>query len=252
MVPLGLPLKPFLSCEDLHGQFRKELGVQQNTFLVGIVGRLVPIKNHTLFLEAAGEIIRDSGKELSREISNECRFLLIGDGELRDALQQMVEGLNLVNVVHFLGWRRDLAGIYSDLDLIILTSLNEGTPVSLIEAMAAAKPVVATRVGGVEDLFTNQVARETLLRSAVWDRGRIEKLEHDYRVTIKDQGLLISSGDKKALVEALQFLRDNRDVAGFMGERGRERVRDHYTVDRLCADLENLYLDLHAQYIGEA
>src|SRR5262249_61111540 len=85
------------------------------------------------------------------------RFVVVGDGERRDELEVRARRAGLGGRVHFLGWRNDLDRIYADLDVVVLCSLNEGSPVSLIEAMAAAKPVVATRVGGVPDLVEDGV-----------------------------------------------------------------------------------------------
>ena len=109
-----------------------------------MVGRLVPIKDVPTFLRAA---------RLVRAERPEARFALVGDGEERPALESLCRELGLDGAVTFFGWRHDLAAVYGDLDLVVNASRNEGTPVALIEALAAARPVVATRVGGTPDLL---------------------------------------------------------------------------------------------------
>ncbi|MFN3477083.1 MAG: glycosyltransferase, partial [Candidatus Methylomirabilales bacterium] len=145
ILPLGLELDPFLTAPAKNGQLRRELGLPGER-LIGIVGRLVPIKGHETFLQAARSVA---------ERLPSCRFLVVGDGPERLKLQGMAATLGLASRVLFLGWRRDLDRIYADLDLLVLSSSNEGTPVSLLEAMAAGVPVVATQVGGVRDLITH-------------------------------------------------------------------------------------------------
>ena len=109
-----------------------------------MVGRLVPIKDVPTFLRAARIVPRSAA---------EARFALVGDGEERPALESLCRELGLDGKVTFFGWKRDLAAVYGDLDVVVNASRNEGTPVALIEALAAARPVVATRVGGTPDLL---------------------------------------------------------------------------------------------------
>ena len=143
--PVVLDLAPFATAAR-RGAFRAELGIDAGTALVGNIGRLVPIKNQALFLEIAALLVQRGfgGK-----------FVLVGDGELRVELEQRAQALKLADRIYFCGWRRDLAGVLADLNVMVNTSLNEGTPVAIIEAMAARVPVVATAVGGVPDLVTH-------------------------------------------------------------------------------------------------
>lgn len=144
VLPLGLPLNPLTNLTDIRGQFREELGCSTDIPLIGIIGRLVPIKNHALFIEAARHV---------HEAQPNARFVVVGGGELDEQLRSKVDGIGLGAVIQFTGWRQDLPRIYADLDLVVITSDNEGTPVSLIEAMAAGVPIVSTGVGGVSDLL---------------------------------------------------------------------------------------------------
>jgi len=178
---------------------------------VGIVGRLVPIKNHALFLQAARRV---------REQVPGARFAIVGDGELRAALEAQADAPGLAGAVTFTGFLRDLRPVYSDLDLLVIASDNEGTPVSIIEALAAGVPVVSTAVGGVPDLL---------------EGGRY--------------GALIPPGDADALagamITALGALQaDRQDIRRAIGEA--------YGIERLAADLGALYRALLADKRGRA
>jgi glycosyltransferase involved in cell wall biosynthesis len=206
VMPLGLDLDRFLSCEGSQGQLRAELGIDPQALLVGIVARLVPIKRHECFLQAAAEVAqKHSG----------CQFLVVGDGERRVELEHLVRRLALDGRVRFLGWRQDLERIYADLDLVVLTSANEGSPVSLIEAMAAGKPVVATRVGGVPDLVEDGVT-----------------------------GLLVPPEAPAALAEAIEALLTDSERRRAFGQAGRERVYPAFSAKRLVGDIDQLYTEL--------
>jgi glycosyltransferase involved in cell wall biosynthesis len=206
VVPLGFELDAFLNCGSLQGQLRQELGIPEGMALVGIVARLTAIKNHRLFLDAARLIV---------EAGQEAMFLVVGDGELRAELEAYVAELGLTGRVIFTGWRRDLPRIYADLDVVALSSLNEGTPVSLIEAMAAAKPVVATRVGGVSDVVLD-----------------------------KKSGYLVQSKDAGGLAKGVLDLLRAPDRAREMGRVGRAAVHPKYASETLLANMEKLYLRL--------
>jgi glycosyltransferase involved in cell wall biosynthesis len=205
-VPLGLEIESMLRAEDDRGRFRSQLGLDPLDKLVGIVARLVPIKAHEVFLEAAVEI---------RRRTPGTKFLIVGDGERRAELEARAQALNLTENVIFLGWRRDMRSIYSDLDVVVLTSLNEGSPVAIIEAMAAGRPVVSTDVGGVAEVVSN---------------GR--------------SGVLVPPRDPAAVAEAVTALLHDPDTAEQYGRRARADVYPKYSAGRLTADLQRLYLEL--------
>ena len=206
VVPLGFELEALLACESHRGELHRELGLSDDDKLIGIVARLVPIKNHHLFLQAA---------ELVAEAVPQARFLVVGDGELREELEAYASDLRLDGRVFFTGWRRDLPCLYADLDVVALTSINEGTPVSIIEAMAAGVPVVATAVGGVPDVVVNG-----------------------------ETGYLVKAGDVKGLAEAITELLRNSEKARGMGRKGREAVYPKFAAQTLIANVEQLYSDL--------
>jgi glycosyltransferase involved in cell wall biosynthesis len=208
-VPLGLEIEPMLEVERERGRLRAELGLTAGEVLVGIVARLVPVKAHEVFLEAAARI--------ARAVPG-ARFLVIGDGERRAELERMVEQLGLSERTRFLGWRRDMRVVYADLDVVALSSLNEGSPVAIIEAMAAGRPVVASDVGGVSEVVTDG-----------------------------QSGLLVPRRDVAALATAvIDLLRDPAGAAK-LGAAARAAVYPKYASSRLVEDIGRLYLDLARQ-----
>lgn len=209
VIPLGLELDEFF-----------KIPVRDNPVLnIGIIGRLVPIKNHYLFLEAATKVIADNPEV-------HLRFEVIGDGELRRNLEEYSCRLNINKQVDFLGWQKDLVGIYSNLDVVTLTSTNEGTPVSLIEAMASGRAVVATDVGGVRDLL-----------GAETDTG----IRPDGNFKILERGIIVKPKDPLGLANALNFILQNDSLRKNIAETARSFVKDRFTKERLIKDIENLY-----------
>ncbi len=202
-VPLGLELEPFLKAEVYRGRLRSELAIDAETPLVGIVARLVPVKAHALFLEAAAKVAH---------ALPETEFLIVGDGELRAELEQQAATRGL-RKVRFLGFRRDLPAIYADLDAVVLSSINEGLPVTLIEALAAGRPVVATNVGSVRDLVVDG-----------------------------ETGRIVSPGDASSLARAVVEQLQDREAANRMARAGRDHVYPRFSVERLVEDLSRLYL----------
>lgn len=207
VVRLGFDLSPFLRQHHGPGGIREELGISPTTPTVGIVARLVPIKAHEVFFEMAAEIAKTR---------SDVAFIIVGDGERRQALEAEARDRGLGAQVHFLGWRADVARVYADLDVVVLTSRNEGSPVALIEAMAAARPIVATRVGGVAEL-------------------------------VGDAGLLTEVDDAHGLALAVRRLLDDPALAADLGQRGRQRVVPAYSRERLVADIDALYQRLLAE-----
>lgn len=222
-IPLGLELEPFLNASRQAGELRRELGIEAGVPLVGIVARLVPIKAHHLFLTAARDVAR---------ARPDAQFLIVGDGELRADLEAQARqlGCRIVSheggaptavpsgsgpVVRFLGFREDLPRIYADLDVTVLCSLNEGLPVTIIEALAAARPVVSTEVGSVADLI---VPGHT--------------------------GALVPASNPEALAKAIEAQLADPERAFAMAQRGQAHVFPKLSVDRLEQDLRGLYREL--------
>lgn len=205
IVPLGLDLKRFLELPSgPSADARRQLGVPAGGFVVGYLGRLVAIKNLPLLIEAFGR--------LHQPVST---LLIAGDGTERPAIEREVATRGLEARVRFLGWCSDLPSFYSAIDVVALSSTNEGTPVALIEGMAAGRPVVATRVGGVPDLVED---------------GRT--------------GLLVNAGDPAALAAALERIAGDMNLRESLGRAARARVRAAHTVDRLIDDLDRVYTQI--------
>lgn len=232
VIPLGFDLSRFQEDQlRKRALFRKVYGVADDEIAIGIVGRLVPIKNHDLFLEVIERVSRSTGRRV--------RAFIVGDGEERDRLQQRVEelGMSQVNGPYFNGhgfghgvngkpmvapatitftsWIKEVDIVNAGVDIIMLTSLNEGTPVSLIEAQASNKPIVSTRVGGIENVVLP---------------GRT--------------ALLSESGDVDGLTAQMISLIENDAQRRVMGDGGWAHVRDRYHYSRLVEDTAQLYRSL--------
>lgn len=173
VIPLGFDLTRFYTdLEIKRAQFRSEWKIGDEEIAIGIVGRLVPIKNHQMFLDVA--------KRVSDKAKKSLKFVIVGDGELRGELEEYVNKLGLENVI-FTSWQKNVDVVNAGLDIICLTSKNEGTPVSLIEAQASGKPIVSTRVGGIENVVK---PNETAFLSEVGDMdafsiGLLKLIEDD-------------------------------------------------------------------------
>ena len=222
VIPLGFNLGPFLKSSRKKGRFKKSLGFRHDVLLVGIVGRMVPIKNHVLFLEVAGIF-------LEQNPHIDVKFVLVGDGELRETLEAHVENKGLKNHVRFCGWRRDLPEVYADLNILALTSKNEGTPVSIIEAMAAGTSVISTDAGGVKDLL-----------------GSSEKeMSVKMGYTVCKRGILCRKNDSTAFARGLKYLiamdKKQRD---HMVDEARNFAVQTFSNERLLQDMERLYLEM--------
>jgi glycosyltransferase involved in cell wall biosynthesis len=205
VLPLGFDLHIFAETKRKMGNFRAEWNIPDSVPLVGIIGRLLAVKNHGLFLEAAAKI---------RSTIPDAKFVMVGDGEERANLEALVLKLGLSDAVIFTGWQQQVERIYSDLDVLVTSSLNEGTPVPIIEALAAACPVVATDVGGIPDLL---------------DRGAF--------------GKLVPSGDVDALAQAIiETLQVVPDMA-----QAQKTMLNRYDIGRLAKDLDSLYRGLLAK-----
>lgn len=160
VIPLGLELEHFAAVDrqETRRRTRGALGLGPQTLAVGIVGRMVPIKNHELFLEALAE--------LRRTATRPVMGVVVGAGEREGHLKARAASLGLGEGVLWLGWRRDLPDLYGALDAVALTSHDEGTPVALLEALAAGVPVVARDVGGVAEVLSDAGAGQVVGRDA--------------------------------------------------------------------------------------
>jgi glycosyltransferase involved in cell wall biosynthesis len=207
VIPLGFNLDRLLAIAPAdRAAARAAVRVPDDAIVVTTVGRLTGIKQHGLFLEMAHRLASASARFL---------FLIVGDGELRRELETRAAELGLESRVRFLGWRGDLETVYGATDIFVLTSRNEGTPVALIEAMAAGVASVSTDVGGVRDV-----------------------------VTAPGLGSLVPFGDAAALAGAVSALADAPERRAEIGLAGRASVRERFHASRLLEDIRTLYSQL--------
>ena len=215
VVPLGFDFGWVTRLDEQAGVLRREFRVPAGAVVVGVVGRLTDIKNHALLFSALSRMKRDN-----------MRALILGDGELRADLKAMVAELGLGGEVVFTGWHRDPARMFADLDIVCLTSRNEGTPVALIEAMAAGRPFVATQVGGVADLMVG------------------EPSPHPAGFDVYANGILTRPDDPDVLAAALAHLAERPDLRRAMGAVGQAAVLKRFGKERLVEEMEAIYAGL--------
>jgi len=207
VLPLGLDIQP-LARELPRNTLRREAGWPDGARIVGIVGRLVPIKDVDTFVEAA---------TLVAAAIPDVRFAIVGDGEERARLEPRAVAA-LGDRIRFFGWRKDTAAVLGDLSVSVNTSLNEGTPVALIEALAAGRPVVATSVGGTPDLL---------------DGGRY--------------GVLVPPKSPREVANAMTRVLESPEDARRQALDGQAFVLERYSVERLLRDMAALYEELLAR-----
>lgn len=222
LIPLGLDLSPFLQQVPLRERSQETSGVLEAA--IGFIGRLVPVKNPRLAVQVIEELTR------RRRADRPVRLIIVGDGELKPDLQEDVRRKGLDGCVLFAGWKTDLTQVYAGLDLVILTSLNEGTPVALIEAMASGLPFVSTRIGGVSDLM---VGPTELIR------------DPDGRplFSVFANGILVEPGEVEGFVAAVEYLLDRPTRMKQMGAAGRDFAKERFSKERLVSETERLYLE---------
>jgi len=231
---LGFDLRPFFSGKSMKGAFRQSLGIDEDTLLIGIVGRLVPIKNHEMFFKAAGLF-------LEQNPGIQVQFIIVGDGELRNELKACCQKQGLTRYIKFCGWVKNVPFVYADLDILALTSLNEGTPVSIIESMAASVPVIATDAGGVQDLMGKKLETGKVESGKRKAESGIPKGEF----FICERGVLCRKNDAAGFAKGLRYLTEadaGETVA--MVRRARSFAEKRFDHKRLFYDMESLYTEL--------
>lgn len=218
VIPLGLDLDKFRNgMEEKRSRFRQVYQIADDELAIGIIGRIVPVKNHSLFVAAVAQLFRNSRQKL--------RFLIIGDGDMRSQVEEELARAEL-NYTYFpssperatvtcTSWLTNMDEVLAGLDIVALSSHNEGTPVSLIEAQAAGKPVVSTDVGGVRD--------------AVLDGYT---------------GLITPAGDTDQFAAALIQLTENAGMREQFGREGTRHAAAHYSYQRLVSDMSAYYSEL--------
>jgi glycosyltransferase involved in cell wall biosynthesis len=211
VIPLGFDLTRFHENQkELRQKFRTEYQLDDQTIAIGIVGRLVPIKDHAMFLHAFAAV--------KKRTSIPIRAFIVGDGELRNELESLCQTLDLSYAtsgkcdVVFTSWIKDVESVNAGMDIIALSSLNEGTPVSLIEAQASQKPIITTEVGGIRNIV---IPGET--------------------------ALLSPKSDVNAFAHHMEKLVNNEDLRQQMSLKGWDFVENRFHYTRLVSDMKSLY-----------
>jgi glycosyltransferase involved in cell wall biosynthesis len=218
VIQLGFDLDKFQTDQEAkRTKFRSEFGLADDEIAIGIIGRLVPVKNHYLFLKAVKYVLDHSHKKI--------KAFIIGDGETRQDLENVANEVGIKfstqnDATHphplvFTSWRSDVDFINAGLDIICLTSFNEGTPVSLIEAQAANKPIVSTRVGGIGDI-----------------------------VAEGETALLADVQDAETFCNHLLQLTEDDALRQRLGDNSRQYVMQRFSYQRLVGDMSALYYEL--------
>jgi glycosyltransferase involved in cell wall biosynthesis len=206
VVRLGIPLAERLDADGEDIDYRRLYGIPRDAFVVGWVGRMTGVKDTGVVLQVVAAL---------RERGVKAVVCLVGDGPDREPLEELAHDLDIARASYFAGYQSDVAGFYRLFDAFFLPSVNEGTPVGAIEALATGTPVVANRVGGVPDVVRDGI-----------------------------DGYLVEPGDVEGAAERLETLARDPALRTRLGEAGRERVRARYAVTRLVDDVDRLYRSL--------
>ena len=209
VVRLGIELGSRVDNDDAQRrETRRQIGLREDAFAIGWVGRMTAVKRTDAVVEALQSLVAQGV---------DAYVVLVGDGPDRDHLERHAHDLGVIRRCLFLGYQEDVARFYDAVDVILLPSINEGTPVTVIEALAASRPAVATRVGGVPDVVRDGV-----------------------------DGFLVDSADGDTLAARLAELAADPELRARMGAAGRARVLERYSVERLVSDVDELYRRLLA------
>jgi glycosyltransferase involved in cell wall biosynthesis len=221
VIPLGLDLDKLETAqEEKRNKFRKEFFVQENEIAIGIVGRIVPVKNHSLFIQAAAIALKSTDKKL--------RFFIIGDGDMRETIEAEIKASG-IDYAYFpdekreatitcTSWQTEMDIVFAGLDIIALTSHNEGTPVALMEAQAASRPFVSTNVGGIRDIVKDG-----------------------------ETGYLVAAGDSSGFAAAIVQLATNTSLRESMGQQGAVFAKENFSMKGMIKNTADYYKQLLSQ-----
>lgn len=191
------------SIKNTRKAIRKEFEFDDSDIVVCIIGRLVPLKNHDLFIKAASRL----------SSTNACfKFMIVGDGPLFDSLNKMSKDRGLENKVIFTGWRNDINSILSGVDIYVICSTIEGLNISILEAMASGKPVIGTKVKGIYDIIEDA-----------------------------ETGLLVNPDDVDSITCAIKKLADNAELRLNLGLKGRQLIKLNYSINKMVNDTYQVY-----------
>ena len=202
----GIDVDTYTSVLKLRTTTRNEIGLTQEQPVIGCLGNLYPVKGHTYLVQAAATICQRYPDSV---------FLFAGRGKMLESLQRQAVQLGVERNMRFLGFRDDTPMLLAAMDLFVLPSLSEGLPLSLLEAMAACKPIIASAVGGIPEVIVHE-----------------------------KNGLLVKQADAQALAESVLLLLDNRDLASTIAQQAQKDVIAHHNVTAMTKTYEALYESL--------
>lgn len=206
VIPLGFDLGKFnINLVEKRKIIRDKYNLEDDQIAIGIIGRLAPIKNHNLFLDIVDLVKQQTNKKLV--------FFIVGDGELKDEISEKASKLRQQGAdIRMTSWIKDITVFNAGLDIICLTSNNEGTPVSIIEAQASQVPVISTNVGGVGNVMIDN-----------------------------ETGFVVPKNNARIFADRLLVLIENEALRKDMGEKGWTFVKERFHFERLVKDMEHYY-----------
>ncbi|MBI2258367.1 MAG: glycosyltransferase [Flavobacteriia bacterium] len=210
VINLGFDLDRFMNFSiETRQNLRQKYRIKEDEIALAIIGRFAPIKNHHFFFDVLENILTKTKRKI--------KVFVVGDGETREVIENRASKINnrFGDVVFLTSWIKDVYNFNQAMEIICLTSDNEGTPVSLIEAQASSLPVITTNVGGVNDIMLDGIS-----------------------------GFIIDKGDLKEYSEKLQYLIENDEIRKVMGEKGKDFVKETFHYKRLCKEVELYYKEL--------
>jgi glycosyltransferase involved in cell wall biosynthesis len=205
-VPNGINMNLYCPNNVLREKIRKELNIGEEKIVIGSIGNLYPVKGHTYLIQTAALVIRKLPDTI---------FIIVGRGKLLETLQQEVRELGIQNNIHFLGFREDIPALLQAIDVFVLPSLSEGLPLSVLEAMASKKPIIATKVGGLPEVVIDG-----------------------------QSGLLVLPKDPVELAEKILLLCRNMNTAKNLAKAAYKRVSEDFSLAKTLNRYEKLYEQL--------
>ncbi len=192
-----------LKIEKSPQRVREILGLDEDCRIIGSAGRLVPIKGYQVFLKAA---------QLIKRKQSRVKFLIVGDGPEKLNLEKLADELKISEDFLFPGYREDILDIINAMDIFVLTSFHEGIPMVLLEAMSLEKSIVATKVGGIPEVVTDQIS-----------------------------GTLVGPNDPEGLAKKSLYLLQNKETREKMGSEAKRRIKESFTAERMAQRVSEIY-----------
>ncbi|MCK9997481.1 MAG: glycosyltransferase [Candidatus Krumholzibacteria bacterium] len=203
LIPNGVPIPAQVGGPAVRSKVRSEFGLSENQPVIGSVGRMIEAKAYPVFVEALA---------LARKTLPDLHWLQIGDGPDRQAVMDKAKAMGQESHITFAGRRTDISDLLEAMDVWVMSSIREGLPVALLEAMVAGKSIAATMVGGIPDAVENEVS-----------------------------ALLVPENDPRALADSILRLLENRELASRLGGAARERAIADYSIDSVAEKIEKIY-----------